>query len=349
VVAGGRLHGPTALADLTTFAERFMLPVATPQRRFHTFDSRHPNSAGRLINRAPGELLDVMRECDLLLVLGERIGPSMSQGFTFPRAPIPDQPLIHVWPDPEEVGRVFEPALGLGCDPHEFIKAMLADGPGEVSPARSAWVERLNGAHRSVMTWDPVSANDGVVFGHVVAAINDHLAPDAVVTTDAGNFSSWPARYLHLGQANMFIGATVGAMGPGVPSGVAAGLSTPGRQIVVFVGDGGVMMTGNELATAVQYGVPIKIFVANNSAFGTIRMHQARSFPGRVTSTALQNPDFAAWGESFGAKGFCITAESQVEQVVAEAMAYDGPAVIETQISLNHISPSARIDEIEAR
>ncbi len=349
VIAGGRLHGPTALADLTLFAESFMLPVATPQRRFHTFDSRHPNSAGRMINRAPGELLDVMRECDLLLVLGERIGPSMSQGFTFPRAPKPDQPMIHVWPDPAEVGRVFEPVLGLGCDPHEFIKAMLAMGPGEITPARSAWVERLNAAHRSVMAWQPVSANDGVVFGHVVVAINKHLTPDAVVTTDAGNFSSWPARYLHLGQENMFIGATVGAMGPGVPSGVAAGLSSPGRQIVVFVGDGGAMMTGNELATAVQYGVPIKIFVANNSAYGTIRMHQARSFPGRVTSTALQNPDFAAWGEAFGARGFCITAESQVEQVVAEAMAHDGPAVIETRISLNHISPSARIDEIEAR
>jgi acetolactate synthase-1/2/3 large subunit len=349
VIAGGRLHGPAALSDLTTFAERFALPVATPQRRFHLFDSRHPNSAGRLINRAPGELLDVMRECDLLLVLGERIGPSMSQGFTFPRAPKPDQPMIHVWPDAEEVGRVFDPALGLGCDPLEFIKAMLAMGPEDSAAARAAWVERLNGVHRSVMTWSPVSANDGVVFGHVVAAINDHLDKDAVVTTDAGNFSSWPARYLHLGQDNMFIGATVGAMGPGVPSGVAAGLSTPGRQIVVFVGDGGAMMTGNERATAVQYGVPIKIFVANNSAYGTIRMHQAKSFPGRVTATALQNPDFAAWGESFGAKGFRITAESEVEAVVAEAMAHDGPAVIETRISLNHISPSARIDEIEAR
>lgn len=212
-----------------------------------------------------------------------------------------------------------------------------------------AWVKRLNDAHRNVMEWQSVSANDGVVFGHVVAAINKHLTEDAVVTTDAGNFSSWPARYLHLGQKNIFIGATVGAMGPGVPSGVAAGLSTPGRQIVVFVGDGGIMMTGNELATAVQYGVPIKIFVANNNAFGTIRMHQARSFPGRVTSTALQNPDFAAWGESFGAKGYRIETETEAEQTVAEAMAHDGPAVIETRISLNHISPAARIDEIESR
>jgi len=350
VIAGGRLHGPEALGALTTFAETFDLPVTVSQRRFHIFDSRHPNSAGRLANRAPAELLDIMHESDLLLVIGERIGPSMSQGYTFPRAPIPDQPMIHVWPDPVEVGRVYQPALGLGCDPHEFIKAMLAAGPGTLPAARKEWVQRLNGAHKSVMEWNPISANDGVVFGHVTAAINKHLTSDAVVTTDAGNFSSWPARFLHLGQDNMFIGATVGAMGPGVPSGVAAGISTPGRQIVVFVGDGGVMMTGNELATAVQHGVPIKIFVANNSAFGTIRMHQAKAFPGRVSATTtLRNPDFKAWGEAFGAKGYLIETEGDVEQVVAEAMAHDGPAVIETRISLNHISPAARIDEIESR
>ena len=350
VIAGGRLHGSAALGALTEFAEIFNLPVAVSQRRFHVFDSRHPNSAGRLANRAPEELLSVMKESDLLVVIGERIGPSTSQGYSFPRAPVPDQNMIHVWPDPVEVGRVFQPTLGLGCDTHEFLKAMLTAGPGTMPVARKDWVKRLNDVHNSVMEWDAVSANDGVVYGHVIAAINKHLTKDAVVTTDAGNFSSWPAQFLHMGQDNLFIGATVGAMGPGVPSGVAAGLSSPGRQIVVFVGDGGVMMTGNELATAVQYGVPIKIFVANNSAFGTIRMHQAKAFPGRVSATTtLRNPNFKAWGEAFGAKGFLIESEADAETVVAEAMAYDGPAVIETRISLNHISPSARIDEIESR
>ena len=349
VIAGGRLHGAAALADFTRFAEAFQLPVATSQRRFHVFDSRHPNAAGRLFNRAPRELLEVMKETDLLLVLGERIGPSMSQGYSFPRAPKPDQPVIHVWPSTEEVGRNYEPELGIGCDPHEFIKVMLEAGPGTLPPSRAEWVSGLNEVHRKVMDWTPVSSNDGVVFGHVVKAIDKHLAKDAVVTCDAGNFSSWPSRFLNMGQENMFIGATVGAMGPGVPSGVAAGLSSPGRQIVVFVGDGGALMTGNELATAVQYGVPIKIFVSNNNAYGTIRMHQARSFPGRPTSTELINPDFATWGEAFGAKGFKIETEADVEDKVAAAMAHDGPCVIETRVSLNHISPAARIDEIEAR
>ena len=226
---------------------------------------------------------------------------------------------------------------------------MLAAGTGTLPSGRREWVTKLNALHLETMRWEPRSANDGVVFGHVTDALNAHLAADAVVTCDAGNFSSWPSRYLHMGQDNMFIGATVGAMGPGIPSGVAAGLAAPGRQVVTFVGDGGALMTGNELATAVHYGVPIKIFVANNNAYSTIRMHQAKSFPGRVASTELTNPDFAAWGESFGARGFRIQAESDVASVVAEAMAHDGPAVIETHVSLNHISPTARIDEIEAR
>lgn len=347
VITGGRLHGPEALGDLTRFSEVFQLPVAPAHRRLHTFASEHPNCAGRLSNRAPAAQMELMRTADLLLVLGDRLGPSVSQGYTFPRAPEPDQPLIHVWPDPEEVGRVWDSALGLACDPHEFLKAMLALEPGLVPRGRNKWVRSLNDSHRSLMAWEEVSSNDGVVFGRVTRAVDRRLAPDAVVTYDAGNFTSWVNRYIHLTQGNMFIGATVGAMGAGVPSGVAAGLSSPGRQIVTFVGDGGLMMTGNELATAVHYRVPIKIFVANNERYGTIRMHQARSFPGRVTSTELTNPDFARWGESFGALGLVIEADADVEGVVEEAMNHAGAVVVDVRTSLNYISAGGRLDQIE--
>ncbi|MDA0655760.1 MAG: thiamine pyrophosphate-binding protein [Proteobacteria bacterium] len=348
-IAGGGLHGAEALAALTAFAETFDVPVASPQRRFHVFDSKHSHSAGRLASRAPAQLLDLMKTTDLLMVIGDRMGPSMSQSFTFPRAPIPEQPFIHVWPDAEEVGRLWHPTLGIACDAHEFLKSMLANATAKSAGNRSGWVKQLNAAHNQIMNWTPVSSNDGVVYGHVIQEIDKHLTEDAVVTVDAGNFSSWPSRFLHLTQKNDFLGATVGAMGPGVPCAVAAGLSTPGRQVVAFVGDGGVMMTGNELATAVQYGVPIKIFVANNSAFGTIRMHQAKNFPGRVTATELRNPDFVAWGEAFGAKGYLIQNESEIAETVAAAMAHDGPVVVETRISLNHIAPGTTIEEIEAR
>jgi acetolactate synthase I/II/III large subunit len=346
VIAGGRLHGE-GLADLQRFAEQFQLPVAAPQRRFHVFDSRHPNAGGRLPNRANKALLDAMKECDLVLVLGERMHPSMTQNFTFPKAPVADQPFIHVWPDAEEVGRAYSPTLGIASDPRLFLQAMLEAGPGSVPSSRKGWVERLNALHRKNMTWTTRSSNDGLIFGNVVAAIDRHLTKDAVVTCDAGNFSSWMAQYLNMGPGNMFVGATVGAMGPGVPSAVAAGISSPGRQVVAFVGDGGVLMTGNELATAVQYGVPLKLFIADNAAYGTIRMHQARSFPGRGYAIELHNPDFVKWGESFGAKGVLIETEAEVEDKVAEAMAHDGPVVIHCKISLDHISPSATISGIE--
>ncbi len=346
VIAGGRLHGQ-GLADLQTFAEEFALPVATPQRRFHVFDSRHPNAGGRLPNRANRALLDELKTSDLVLVIGERMLPSMTQNFTFPKAPVADQPFIHVWPDAGEVGRAYAPTLGIASDPKLFLRAMLDAGPGEVPASRPAWVEKLNGLHRKNMAWQGKSSNDGLVFGNVIAAIDRHMTGTAVVTCDAGNFSSWMAQYLNMGPGNMFVGATVGAMGPGVPSAVAAGICSPGRQVVAFVGDGGVLMTGNELATGVQYGVPIKLFIADNSAYGTIRMHQARSFPGRGYAIDLQNPDFVKWGESFGAKGVLIETEAECEEKVAQAMAHDGPVVIHCKISLDHISPSATISGIE--
>ena len=346
VVAGGRLHGQ-GLKDLQTFAETFHVPVAAPQRRFHVFDSKHPNAGGRLPNRANKALLDVMKQSDLIMVIGERMLPSMTQNFTFPKAPVADQAFIHVWPDAEEIGRAYAPTLGVVSEPSVFLQSMLAAGPGDIPGTRTSWIEQLNSLHRKNMTWTARSSNDGLIFGHVIHAIDKHMTKDAVVTCDAGNFSSWMAQYLNMGPDNMFVGATVGAMGPGVPSAVAAGISSPGRQVVAFVGDGGAMMTGNELATAVQYDVPIKLFIADNSAFGTIRMHQARSFPGRGYAITLKNPDFVAWGESFGAKGFLVETEADAETVVAEAMAYDGPAVIHCKISLDQISPAATISGIE--
>ncbi|MCA8928868.1 MAG: acetolactate synthase [Alphaproteobacteria bacterium] len=346
VVAGNRLHGD-GLADLQRLAETFQLPVAVPQRRFHAFDSRHPNAGGRLPNRANAGSLAIMKESDLILVIGERMLPSWTQNFQFPKAPVPDQTFVHVWPDATEVGRAYAPTLGIAADPHAFVQAMLAAGPGELPAGRKGWVERLNAQHREVMTYKTRSSNDGLVFGNVVAAIDRHMSPDAVVTCDAGNFSSWMAQFLNMGPGNMFVGAVVGAMGPGVPAAVGAGIAAPGRQVVAFVGDGGVLMTGNELATAVQYGVPVKIFISDNSAYGTIRMHQARSFPGRGYAIELKNPDFAKWGESFGAKGITIETEAEVEAKVAEAMAHDGPVVIHCRTSLDHISPNATISGIE--
>ena len=202
--------------------------------------------------------------------------------------------------------------------------------------------------HRDLTTWEPESANDGVVLGGVVAAINERMDADAVVTSDAGNFSSWLHRYLYFRQTNTFLGYQTGGMGGGVPSGVAAGICTPGRQVITFVGDGGFMMTGNELATAVQYDVPIKIFVANNSSYGTIRMHQEGRYPGRVTSTDLKNPDFAKLGEAYGALGLKIENDGDVDAVVAEALAHKGAVVVDVRTSLNYLSAFRKLEDMPA-
>ncbi len=348
VIAGGLVEGAATLAALTEFAEKFDLPVAPSHRRAHVFDSSHPNCGGYLGSRAPKKQLDLMKETDLMLVIGERLGPTVSQGYSFPAAPVPQMPMVHVWPDPVEVGRTFQPTVGVAADVGLFLDAMLAQGAPPAAKDRAQWIGRLNKVHKELTTWEPVSANDGVVFGAVMSAIRDQLAPDAVVTSDAGNFSSWIHRYLYFTQKNMFIGFATGGMGGGVPAAVAASIADPGRQVVGFVGDGGFMMTGNELATAVQYEAPVKIFIANNASYGTIRMHQEGRYPGRVTSTALNNPDFAKLADAYGALGLKIENDGDVEGVVAKAMAHDGPVVVDVRTSLNHLTAWRKLEDMPA-
>jgi len=348
IVAGGLIQSKETKAALKEFAEKFEIPVAPSHRRSDAFDSYHPNYGGYLGNRAPKPQMDMMRNTDLLLVLGERLGPSVSQSFTFPNVPVPQFPMVHVWPDSNEVGRVWHPTVGIAADPQLFLEAMLSRGADAIPTGRGDWISGLHQIHRKNTTWEPVSSNDGVVFGAVVSAINERMTKDAVVTSDAGNFSSWLHRYLLFRQTNSFVGFAVGGMGGGVPSGVAAGICSPGRQIITFVGDGGFLMTGNELATAVQYDVPIKIFIANNNAYGTIRMHQEGRYPGRVTSTDLKNPDFAKLGEAFGARGFKIESDADVAPVVEEALSCDGPAVVEVRTSLNYLSAYRRLQDMPA-
>ncbi|MBI4182523.1 MAG: acetolactate synthase [Proteobacteria bacterium] len=348
VIAGSGLKGKEALALLTRFAEAWSLPVLPTHRRANAFDAGHPNYAGYLANRSPKELIAALRESDLVIGLGERFSETVTQGYVFPRAPKPEQPLIHVWPDASEIGRVFEPALGLGCDPQAFLEALGALSPGRAPAGRKAWIARLNEIYRRVARYQPALANDGVVFGSVVEAVRKRLPRTAAVTSDAGNFMSWIHRHLGFTQDNLFLGCTVGAMGMGVPAAVAAGLREPGREVVCFVGDGGMLMTGNELATALQFGARIKIFVANNSSYGTIRLHQENRYPGRVAATALKNPDFALLGEAFGARGLRIENEADVEPVVAEAMAERRSVVVDVRTSLSYLNCWTRLDEMPA-
>ena len=338
VLVGGAMAtgGEAALADLNRLAEAWTLPVSPTHRRPHLFDAGHPNYGGYMGIRIPKPLIEEMKKADLMVCLGERLSDSISQSYTFPAAPDPQLPLVQVWPDANEIGRVWRVDLPIAADPHAVIRGLLARNAPEASEGRKRWVKGLNAIHRDLLApeWDRME--DGVNFAAVCAAMPRHIPADAAVTSDAGNFSSFLHRYFPFRQTHMFLASNVGAMGAAVPMAVAAALRRPGKRAVAFVGDGGILMTGNEIATAVREGVAPVVILSDNNGYGTIGMHHEGRYPGRPydQATRLVNPDFVAWAKSFGAAAFSITAEDQVDAVLAEAFAVtDRPVVVHVKSS----------------
>jgi acetolactate synthase-1/2/3 large subunit len=238
VWVGGALANATAgtLAELQQLAEQWMLPVSPTHRRPQLFDSNHPHYGGYMGIRVPSGLIAEMRKADLLVSLGERLTDSVSQSYSFPTAPDPQLPLVHVWPDANEIGRVFRPDLGIAAEPADVIRALLKCGAPADAAKRRGWVAGLNGIHRKLMAPDWDSMADGVNFAAVCIEIGKHLASDAAVTSDAGNFSSFIHRYIGFKPGQNFLSSVVGAMGAGVPMAVAAAIRRPGKQSIGFVG-----------------------------------------------------------------------------------------------------------------
>lgn len=356
VLVGGALmadavRDPAVFADINKLAESWMLPISPTHRRPQLFDANHPNYGGYMGIRVPPALIGEMKKADLMIALGERLTDTVSQSYSFPTAPQPQLPLVHVWPDANEVGRVFRPDLGMACSPHEVIKALLArPAPGDAG-RRKDWVAGLNKIHRQLLAkeWSPT--DDGVNFAAVVCEVDKHLADDATVTSDAGNFGSFLHRYIGFKQSQVFLASVVGAMGSGVPMAVAAAMRRPGTQVVAFVGDGGLLMMGNEIATAIQYGAAPIIVCSDNSMYGTIGMHSYVRYPERaiMEGTRLTNPDFARWAETFGAVGITIREESEVAEKVAEAFAVKTkPVVLHCLTSKIQMSAWRRYEKADA-
>ena len=328
IVVGGALlaeavHDNGVFADLNRFAEQWVLPINPTHRRPQLFDANHPNYGGYMGIRVPPDLLGEMKRADLMVALGERMTDSVSQSYTFPTAPKPQLPFVHVWPDPNEVGRVWRPDLGLPCSPYEVIRALLRRGAPGDAEKRRGWVSRLNAIHRRLLAkeWEPTS--DGINFAAIVCEVDKHLAADATVTTDAGNFASFVHRYIGFRQSQVFLASVVGAMGSGMPMAVAAALRRPNTQVIAFVGDGGALMMGNEIATAVQYGAAPILIISDNGMYGTIGMHAYVRYPERplMDGVRLTNPDFAQWARSFGAEGITIERENEIADGIARAFA----------------------------
>jgi acetolactate synthase-1/2/3 large subunit len=352
VLVGGALlaeavRDRAVLADLNRFAEDWVVPISPTHRRPQLFDANHPNYGGYMGIRVPPELITEMRRADLILALGERMTDSVSQSYSFPAAPQPQLRFVHVWPDPNEVGRVWRPDLGLPCSPWEVIKGLLRRSTPEDKDKRRGWVGRLNAIHRRLLAKEWEASADGVNFAAVVCEVDKHLAADATVTTDAGNFASFVHRYIGFRQGQVFLASVVGAMGSGMPMAVAAALRRPGTQIVAFVGDGGALMTGNELATARQYGANPILIVSDNGMYGTIGMHSYVRYPERpfLAGTRLTNPDFAEWGRAFGAEGITIRNEAEIAGGIGHAFAVKTrPVVVHCLSSALQMSAWRRYD-----
>ena len=328
VLVGGALladavHDNTVFADLNRLAEEWVLPISPTHRRPQLFDATHPNYGGYMGIRVPPPLIAEMKRADLIVALGERMTDSVSQSYSFPSAPQPQLPFVHIWPDPDEVGRVWRPDLGLPCSPYEVIKGLLRRGAPADAQKRRGWVAGLNAIHRKLLAKEWERTSDGINFAAIVCEVDKHLAPDATVTTDAGNFGSFVHRYIGFRQGQVFLSSVVGAMGSGMPMAVAASLRRPNTQVVAFVGDGGALMTGNEIATALQYGANPIMIVSDNSMYGTIGMHSYVRYPERpfMAGTRLTNPDFAQWARSFGAEGITIETEAEIADGIARAFA----------------------------
>lgn len=356
ILVGGALMADavsdnTVFAELRRFAEEWVVPISPTHRRPQLFDATHPHYGGYMGIRVPPPLIERMKQADLMVALGERLTDPVSQSYSFPEAPQPQLPLVHVWPDANELGRVWRPDLGIPASPAEVIRGLLNRGAPTGAEKRRGWVDGLHEIHRDLLAkeWDPVP--DGVNFAAIVCEIDKHLAPDATVTTDAGNFASYVHRYIGFGQDHVFLSSVVGAMGSGMPMAVAAALRRPGTQVVAFLGDGGALMTGNEIATAIQYGVNPILIIADNAMYGTIGMHSYMRYPERpfMDGTRLTNPDFAAWGRAFGAEAITIREGSEVVDGVARAFAVKTrPVVVHCQTSALQMSAWRRYSEADA-
>ncbi len=355
VLVGGALladavEDKQAFADLNRLAEEWVLPVSPTHRRPQAFDARHPNYGGYMGIRVPPALIGEMKKADLMVCLGERMTDTVSQSYSFPSAPQPQLPFVHVWPDANEVGRVWRPDLGIPASPHEVIKALLKRGAPTDSAKRQGWVQGLNKIHNDLLAKEWAPTTDGVNFAAIVCEVDKHLADDATVTSDAGNFGSFVHRYIGFRQSQIFLSSVVGAMGSGMPMAVAAAMRRPGRQVVCFIGDGGALMMGNELATAVQYGAAPIMIISDNSMYGTIGMHSYVRYPERafMDGTRLTNPDFAAWARTFGAEGITIESEDEVADGIARAFAVKTkPVVVHCKTSALQMSAWRRYERAE--
>jgi acetolactate synthase-1/2/3 large subunit len=345
LILGGSRWSQAASDGVARFAQKFALPVCTTFRRLHLFDALNPCYSGDLGIGPNPKLLDRVKSADLVVLIGGRMGELPSQSYTLFDIPRPQMTFVHVHPGAEELGRVYSPHLPIHATPTAFAAALEHL---EVSGTLRGQAEA---AHADYLAWSekPTEQPGAVNLGGVMVWLRDNLPADAILCNGAGNYAAWIHRFFRFRRFGQHVAPASGSMGYGVPAAVAMKRLHPGRPVVCLAGDGDFLMNGQEFATAVQYGLPLTVIIADNGIYGTIRMHQEREYPGRIVATELRNPDFPAYARAFGGFGVSVERTADFPAAFKEAQASGKPAIIRLAIDPEAITPVTTLAKIRAK
>ena len=339
VIVGGGGWDATAVANVEKFAEANHLPVAAAFRFQSLFDNTHANYVGDVGIGINPELAIRVKEADLLLAIGPRLGEMTTGGYGLLDIPVPRQDLVHVYPAAEELGRVYQPIQGINASMKAFAK-VLAD----MAPVQGGWAERTRDGHSQYLAWsEPTEVPGAVNVGRVIEYLRDAMGPNDVICNGAGNFSAFVHRFFRYRGFGTQLAPTSGSMGYGLPAAISAKRMWPDSTVVAMCGDGDVMMTCQEMATAAHYGIAAIVVIVNNGTYGTIRMHQERDYPGNVIATDLTNPDFMLFAQSFGAHGERVEKTEDFTAAFDRAKQSGKPAIIELIVDAEAITPTTTL------
>ena len=347
LVVGGQVHISARSRKLVEeVANTHNLPVLCTYEHQDIISNDNLHYAGELGLRPPEPIRKNALEADLVLVVGHRFNGVPNMAYKFPSS---KQMFVHVIPDPNTIGKIFRTDMGIVADSENFLEQLSNFVNNSKNNERNEWVKLCHYRYlNNDATATPRNANDGLDFAHFIDGLGEIAPENSIITNDAGNFTSWMHHRFPFKSTMKLIGSEIGAMGMGIPAGIAAALRFPDKQVFSIVGDGGALMTGSELATAVAHKAKIRVIVANNNHYGTIRYHQEVHFPTRDHyATKLVNPDFAKYGESFGLKCFTIHNTEEILPTIKSAMKVDGPSLIEFKMSLELNTSTTTISQLQ--
>ncbi|KVK50685.1 thiamine pyrophosphate-binding protein [Agrobacterium deltaense] len=342
-IIGGTRWSEESVAGFKAFAENNKLPVGCSFRRQMLFDHLSPSYAGDVGIGINPALAKEIKEADLVVLLGGRLSEMPSSGYTLLDIPYPSQKLVHIYPEAEELGRVYRPDLAICAAPDDFVAALSS-----LTLSANVWADRTAAMHAAYLTWStpPKTGPGAVQMGPIMDWIEANVPEDAIFTNGAGNYATWVHRFHRFRRFNTQSAPTSGSMGYGLPAAVAAKHLFPEREVICFAGDGCFMMHGQEFITAVRYGLPIITVLVNNGTYGTIRMHQEREYPGRVSGTDLVNPDFNAFAKAYGGHGETVERTQDFAAAFERARASGKPAIIEVKLDAEAITPTRTLTQI---